>query len=138
VAAPKAFKKINLTGLKAWQENEAQRMKSESPLDPDPSLRQLLRAWKVRDELPPRFGERVWRRIDQEAARSGESFWQDLRQRLRQALATPRLAASYLVVLLAAGLLAGQWQARAASSRYTDELGSRYVQMMDPYQSAHH
>jgi hypothetical protein len=113
-------------------------MKSEPPVDPDLPLRQALRTWEVREELPPRFAERVWRRIDQAAAEPQPGLWRQLSQRLQQTLATPRLATSYLLVLLAAGLLAGHWQARVTSSRYADELGSRYVQMMDPYQSPRH
>jgi len=113
-------------------------MKPEPPSGPDPSLRQLLRTWKVREELPPRFADRVWQRIDLASAKPQAGLWRQVGDRLQQLFATPRLAASYCLVLVAAGLVAGQWQARVASSRYTDELGSRYVQMMDPYQSTHH
>ena len=47
------------------------------------------------------------------------------------------MAVSYLVLLLFTGLLAGYWQARVVQTHTLEELGSRYVQMMDPYQTHH-
>jgi hypothetical protein len=54
------------------------------------------------------------------------------------AVARPSVAASYLVVLLLAGVLAGYWQARAANARAEEMLSARYVQVVDPYQNLNH
>ena len=47
------------------------------------------------------------------------------------------MAVSYLVLLLFTGLLAGYWQARVEQTHTLEQLGSRYVQMMDPYHTRH-
>jgi hypothetical protein len=48
------------------------------------------------------------------------------------------LAASYVTVLLLTGLAAGYWQARVDNARTSEQLGARYVQMMDPYRAPRH
>ena len=53
-------------------------------------------------------------------------------------LTRPRLAVGYVAVLLAAGLLAGFWQAQLAKTRMAETLSARYVQMLDPYQMPRH
>jgi hypothetical protein len=50
-------------------------------------------------------------------------------------LARPSMAVGYVALLLFTGLLAGYWQARAEQSHTLEDLGARYVQMMDPYQA---
>ena len=95
----------------------------------------MLREWEIKETLPPRFQERVWERIAREEARRVESVWVLVQKRFAQLLARPALAGSYLAVLLLAGLLAGYWQARAEQARTLEQLGARYVQMLDPYQA---
>jgi hypothetical protein len=41
--------------------------------------------------------------------------------------------ASYLMLLLAVGVTLGWAQARQETSRVNEELGQRYVQVLDPY-----
>ena len=94
----------------------------------------MLREWEIKETLPPRFQERVWQRIAREEAKGIESVWVLARRRFAQLLVRPALAGSYLAVLLLAGLLAGYWQARVEQARTLEQLGSRYVQMLDPYQ----
>ena len=53
-------------------------------------------------------------------------------------LSRPALAASYVAVLLMAGVVAGYWQARTTNAQVDDHLSSRYVQMVDPYQNPNH
>jgi hypothetical protein len=48
-------------------------------------------------------------------------------------MARPSLAVGYVTVLLAVGLTAGYWRARVDNAQTADQLGARYVQMMDPY-----
>jgi hypothetical protein len=99
----------------------------------DRKLQKALREWEVKDPLPPRFGDRVWQRIAREEAQAPASPWSQLLDWVGQALARPSLALSYLALLLVVGVLAGYWQARAANERASEELGARYVQLMDPY-----
>src|ERR1041384_6711030 len=100
----------------------------------DPLLRKTLRAWEVKEGLPPRFNEQVWQRIAREEAQQPAGWWSLLSSRLGQGMARPVLATSYIAVLLAAGLLAGYWQASVPNAHASEQLGARYVQLMDPYQ----
>jgi hypothetical protein len=102
----------------------------------DERLRRVLQQWPVKAALPPRFQEGVWRRIERgEAQVPAWLLW--LRQ-LTAAVARPSVAASYLTLLLMAGILAGYWQARVANARADEMLSARYVQVLDPYQNSHH
>ena len=109
-------------------------MSLEHSSSPDPALRSALRAWQVAEPLPPRFGERVWQRIERQAAPAPGSLWRRLRERLGTALLRPTVAAMYVSVLLAGGLAAGYWHAHLDNARSAQELGTRYVQMLDPLQ----
>ncbi len=107
-------------------------MNQEIPGPDDDTLNRVLWEWKVETSLPPRFHEQVWRRIEhgEERESMGALLW----RRVSSAFARPRLAVSYVTVLLAAGLAAGYWQARVTHARTEVSMGTRYVQMMDPYQ----
>ena len=50
-------------------------------------------------------------------------------------LPRPALAASYVAILLAIGVTAGWAQAHHETSRVKNELGERYVRMLDPSQT---
>jgi len=101
----------------------------------DPHLRKLLHAWKVDETLPARFEERVWRRLSLEPAAGTTTIWTNAVAWISQALARPALAASYLAVLLAAGLAAGYWHARVDNAHVAHQLGSRYVRLLDSYET---
>ena len=101
--------------------------------DSDAQLHEVLRAWKIADQLPPRFGQEVWRRIAlEESVRVG--FWLRTVRWFDDAVRRPSLAVSYVTVLLLVGLVAGYWHARQDTNQTVERLGARYVQMMDPYQ----
>ena len=110
-------------------------MKAEDPRQEDEALSRTLQSWKVSQPLPPRFQEQVWRRIELNEAR--EPAWAQLFQRIAAAIGRPSLAASYVTVLLLAGLLAGYWQVRVTRAHVDEAMGARYVQMIDPYQRSH-
>ena len=110
-------------------------MKSENEKDVDGPLHRILRQWKVEDALPPRFGDGVWHRIELQQERKSTGVWLSLAGFL-EALRRPALASTYVAFLLLLGIGAGYWHARMDNERATQELGSRYVQMMDPYQRA--
>ena len=101
----------------------------------DPQLRKLLQAWQVDETLPPRFEERVWRRLSVEPAARSSTLWTAVFGRVSQALAQPALAASYLAVLIAAGVAAGYWHARLDNAHIARQLGSRYVRLIDSYET---
>ena len=113
-------------------------MKPDNPLQSDEDLRQVLYHWKVDAHLPPRFQEQVWRRIERGQEQIQVPVWVLLWQRLSAALARPSLAVSYVTVLLVAGLLAGYWQARVSRAQADEDMGARYVQLVDPFQGPHH
>jgi len=99
------------------------------------ALSKLLREWKVETPLPPRFEDNVWQRIAREELPALAGFWTQLAHWIGSALARPSLAAGYVALPLAAGLLAGYCQARAEKAHALETLSSRYVQMVDPYQA---
>ena len=103
----------------------------------DEPLREVLHQWKVDAKLPPRFQEQVWRRIERSEPQAQVPAWMLLFHRLTAALARPSLAMSYVTILLLAGLLTGYWQVRITRAHNDEALGSRYVQMVDPFQSPH-
>ena len=107
-------------------------------LDPNPNpdpLSRTLRDWKVTTPLPPGFREQVWSRIARtEQARSSWistliTHW------IGSMLPRPALAASYVAILLVVGVTAGWAQGHQKSTRMKDELGQRYVHVLDPYQA---
>ena len=94
-----------------------------------------LSSWEVQDPLPPRFAEQVWRRIERLESRG--TLWQQFSVRVTAIFLKPSVAVSYATILLAAGLLAGYLQARGEKMRTAENLGDRYVQVIDPYQTRH-
>ena len=96
-----------------------------------------MQEWKVTALLPPRFNEAVWRRIEQAEVNKKLSLWSLMTDWLAALLPRPAVAVSYVTVLLALGIAAGYWQARTHTARLDHELGSRYVQSVDPYQKPH-
>ncbi len=102
----------------------------------DEGLSKVLGEWRVSASLAPRFQEQVWNRI--ECTETRESLLQLILRRVSAAMARPSLAVSYIAILLFLGLAAGYWQAQAANAHAEQMLSSRYVQLMNPYQSSHH
>jgi hypothetical protein len=112
-------------------------MKPENPMQSDEDLRQVLHQWKVDAPLPPRFQEQVWRRIERSEPQVQVPAWMLLWQRLSAALAQPSLAVSYVTLLLLTGLLAGYWQVRLTRAQADEDMGARYVQLVDPLLNPH-
>ena len=106
--------------------------------DLDASLDRTLREWRQDAQLAPRFQERVWQRIALLEANPRLGVWSRCRAWLNAAFARPVTGVAYVSVLLLAGLLAGYWHARHDNAQISDQLSSRYVRSMDPYQMPHH
>ena len=92
-----------------------------------------MREWKVTEALPPRFQDGVWRRIERAQTRQAGSAWAVVANWIATVLPRPALATAYVTVLLAIGVTAGWAQARQQTARVHDELGQRYVRVLDPY-----
>ena len=109
-------------------------MKSDKP-EGEEAFRNLLKEWRTDAALPPRFQEQVWRRIErlQPQTPGMPSFWNAFAHWISAALSRPALAGSYIAMLLAIGISAGWSQARQETARVKDELGQRYVRVLDPY-----
>jgi hypothetical protein len=107
-------------------------MRPENSGESDLGLRNALHQWRITEPLPPRFGERVWVRITQGEAQGKGAIGRGLWRRVCRAMARPSLAASYVTVLLMAGLAAGYWHAKLDTAHLSQQLGDRYVQLMDP------
>jgi hypothetical protein len=112
-------------------------MKQESHDENDRQLQSLLRDWKIEASLPPRFDERVWRRIASEEKPAMNPLLA-LKTWLGQFALKPAFALSYATILVLFGLVGGLLQAEAKSHRASEELSTRYVQMVDPYQMPRH
>lgn len=98
-------------------------------------LSKLLKEWRADVSLPPRFQEAVWQRIDRDRSSARLSGWAAIAHWINNALPRPALAAAYMAILLALGLTAGWAEARQTTAHVKDELGNRYVQALDPYQT---
>jgi hypothetical protein len=113
-------------------------MKANEPADHEEALRKVLKEWRTDGALPPRFQEGVWRRIEQverAPAPVAPSAWAVIAHWIGTMLPRPALAASYVAILLAIGATAGWAQAHQETRRVKNELGERYVRVLDPYQS---
>ena len=112
-------------------------MKPNNSPEDESRLRNVLASWRVNATTSPRFEERVWERIARREAEPTPGLWTLWFSQIAAALIRPRLAVSYVTLLLAAGLLAGFWQAQLTKARMAATLSARYVQMLDPYQMPH-
>jgi hypothetical protein len=109
--------------------------KADNLNEADARLDQALRGWVVAESLPPRFAERVWQRIERSEAQQAQPIWGRLMRSIAAGLGRPSLDVSYVSVLLLTGIIAGYWQARVENNHMLQELSSRYVRMVDPYQT---
>jgi len=113
-------------------------MKTNEPGTHEEALRKVLKEWRMDAALPPRFQEAVWRRIEQAErapAPIAPSLWAFVAHWIGTMLPRPALAASYVAILLAIGVTAGWAQGHQETRRVNNELGERYVRVLDPYQS---
>lgn len=110
-------------------------MKPNQDPDSDERLRAVLRAWVVDTPLPPRFQDQVWKRIARAEAPSESSFWMGLARLVEVVLPRPKIAFSYLAVLLVLGVTAGSVTAQIKNSHLDATLRARYVQAVNPYQA---
>ena len=108
-------------------------MKSPNPSPEDKPLTELLHQWKVNASLPPRFEEAVWRRIERGQAPPVLSMWDVISRWIGTTLPRPAMAAAYVAVLLVIGGSVGWTQAHEKTARVKEELGQRYVRVLDPY-----
>jgi hypothetical protein len=107
-------------------------MKTNQPGNHDDPLHKVLQEWHPDVSLPPRFQEQVWRRIERAQA---PSVWAAVSHWIETVLPRPALAASYVAMLLVVGVTAGWAQAHLETTHVRDELGQRYVRVLDPYQT---
>ena len=98
-------------------------------------LPKVLKEWRSDAALPPRFQEQVWQRIERAETQSVQPLRAFINHWVGAVLPRPALAASYLAVLLTIGATAGWAQGRRETARVKDELGLRYVRVLDPYQA---
>ncbi len=76
-------------------------------------------------------------RIKRQEAAAPVGVWTLIIQAVGTYLSRPSLAVSYVTLLLAIGIFAGYWHGRVDSARESQQLGARYVQMLDPYLTTH-
>jgi hypothetical protein len=108
-------------------------MKTDPPSNQDETLHKVLQEWRTQASLSPGFQEQVWRRIERAQASARPSMWAAISHWIETVLPRPALAGSYVAVLLAIGVTAGWTQARQETTHVRDELGQRYVRVLDPY-----
>jgi hypothetical protein len=110
-------------------------MKITEPDSHDEPLRKVLKEWHTSTPLSPRFQESVWRRIENTKAQAAPSMRTVIAHWIGTVIQRPVLAASYLTLLFAVGVTAGWTQGRQETARVHNELGQRYVRVLDPYQA---
>ncbi len=113
-------------------------MKAKAQFEHDAGLSGILRECKVAATLPPRFQESVWRRIArlEEEPSAVATLWMACARWIDTRMPRPALAVSYVAVLLVIGASAGWAQAQQEKQRVGSQMSQRYVQSVDPYQSA--
>lgn len=104
-------------------------------LEPDEKLTHALREWVVDAPLPSRFQETVWHRIARAETHPAPGSWADALRQFVESMVRPKVACSYVAVLLLIGIAAGAWRAQIDSNRLESALGARYLQTVDPYQA---
>jgi hypothetical protein len=110
-------------------------MNTTDPENHDAALRGLLKEWRVETPLPPRFQGEVWRRIERAQGQTVPSIWAVIAHWLGTALARPAAAAAYIAVLLVVGGSVGWTEAQEKTARVKEELGQRYIRVLDPNQT---
>ena len=110
-------------------------MKANQPAEKDGDLDQVMKQWPVDAPLPARFQEQVWNRIASAEANPevANSVWTWFRRMVDANLPRPKFAYAYMAVLLLLGVVSGAWAAQRQANRLNADLGSRYVQTVDPY-----
>jgi len=93
-----------------------------------------LSEWRTDAALPPRFQEQVWERIASAEAAHQPSLFATVRW-LAALLMRPSVATAYAMILLLIGITAGCQQGQTKSESIKSQLQTRYVQMVDPYQT---
>ena len=109
-------------------------MKPDQPADHEARLNAALDAWSVDAELPPRFQEQVWQRIARAESQPTVSGFQRWLRWVNDRLAQPKVAFSYVAILVLLGFAAGSATAHLRSAQFNTVLSARYVQSVDPYQ----
>jgi hypothetical protein len=97
-------------------------------------LGRVLRDWRVKAPLPPRFQEEVWQRIERAERTAAVSPWRTLVTWFVQFMAYPAPAMTYVTVLLVVGLTAGYWHAQRTTTQLDRTFAQRYLQTVDPFQ----
>jgi hypothetical protein len=110
-------------------------MKANHEPEKDASLDRLLQQWVLEEPLPPRFQEQVWHQVRQAEVQPTAGVWTLLASLLAIVLPRPRVAYSYVSLLLVIGVAVGAWEAQKQNSRLETSLGSRYLQSVDPFQA---
>jgi hypothetical protein len=112
-------------------------MKTNKPDNRDDALRNVLKEWRAEAALPPRFQEGVWQHIERERVQmqTAPSAWAAVAHWISALLPRPAMAAAYVAALIFAGATVGWTQAHQTNARVKNELGERYVQVLDPYQA---
>jgi hypothetical protein len=109
-------------------------MKTNRPDENREPLSDVLREWSMTTPVPPRFRDAVWQRIARQEGRGG-TLLTLLHRWLETVLPRPKVALSYVTVLLLIGTVSGLWTARVESDHLNAALGSRYLHAVDPYQT---
>ena len=109
-------------------------MPDNRPSEKDEALSKVLKTWKPEAQLPPRFQESVWRRIESVEPVCPPGLARVLAVWIEKTFSRPSLAASYVAILLFAGVGAGFWHAEGKTAHAQSEWRTRYVQSIDPYQ----
>src|SRR6476660_1593902 len=85
----------------------AETMKKQDPTEKPADLSNLLQSWKALPSLPVGFHASVWRRIDGSRRAAPALPSGVVADWLHQMLSRPAFVASYLSLLLLAGIMAG-------------------------------
>ena len=103
----------------------------------DSELREKLAAWRIEEQLPRDFKQRVWKRIATREAGNVDPPWLTWLGTLlisATRVSVPRLALTAIAIGLLIGSTTGVVEASRWNSATWNRLEAKYVQSIDPYQ----
>ena len=103
----------------------------------DSELREKLAAWRIEEQLPPDFQQRVWKRIATRDSGNVDPPWLTWLGSLlisTTQVSVPRLALTAIAIGLLIGTTTGVVEASRWNSATWNRLEAKYVQSIDPYQ----
>jgi hypothetical protein len=92
-------------------------------------LKEILKVWQPKIEVPTDFNSQVWRRIATQEQDRSNRWW----NRLALIWLQPKWCAAVVALVLLGSVAGGQIQSNRTMTRQWNNLEGRYLTSIDPY-----